>query len=221
MEDFAEFYQAWTSGDLASLIHGEDPGIMAGKREGWLLDFIAARDEGGAMALLAAHPELLDSKTPYQGLPLLCLAAEGGLLRLAAALLDRGAPVSARDHGHIFGPGKTPLLWAAEAGQVDAVAFLLRRGAGVDEAGGARIIEAPHALDAGWPESRLKAAFFGGKDGCVLEAGPGGLGGCCGLRRSRSHVAPAPLAGLQRAKSRATRAHSFASGAGTTPAGRR
>ena len=80
-------------------------------------------------------------------------------------LLQHGADVRDRDHGHITGHGKTPMLSAAQAQQAGAVCWLLEHGADVNEDGGAVIrILSPQAIGAGWSEEHHRAVIHGGQD---------------------------------------------------------
>ena len=71
------------------------------------------------------------------------LAADGGSVEVASALLDAGAPPSARN-----GSGLTPLHIAALMGRVDVARLLLARGADPVASDGGGKAPAEYAADA-------------------------------------------------------------------------
>lgn len=121
-------------------------------------------------ALLEQNPVLRGTRTNYQGVPLISLAAAEGHIDTVQLLLEMGCSLGSRDLGHIRGPGKTPLLAAAKAGQAATVVWLLEHGADVNDSGGAQMLS-PQALDAGWPEERHRQQIHGREDGDWNDSG--------------------------------------------------
>jgi len=96
-------------------------------------------DSERVLAMVRAHPRLATARTPFQDCPLIHLAAQNGTLEVMQLLLQHGASVADRDHGHI-GNGQTTMLAAAYSSQPAAVYLLLDHGADINEAGGAEIL---------------------------------------------------------------------------------
>lgn len=125
-DEFSDYLDAVRLGNAYAvsqfLAKGMDPDAV--DENGNTVLMLAARDGDGATvkALLRYRPRLY-SRNPA-GDSALMMAALGGHLEAAQALLDAGAPVD--------GDGWNPLLYAAFSGHADLVSLFLTRGAKVD-----------------------------------------------------------------------------------------
>lgn len=166
-----DFLQEFAEGDFLDFLNefGEQLSM-----EGPVDALVAAMSAGDALAalqLLERHSHLLHARTPYQGEPMLNVAAFYGMEQLVAFMLERFADPAARDHAHIGGVGKTAALAAASEGHAGLVAMLLDRpSADINESGGAQQM-GPQACAAGWPEAEHKARIYGGCDGDWNDGG--------------------------------------------------
>ena len=84
----------------------------------------AAQGDTTVVELIAAAGVALDTAEPTRGATALHNAAAQGHARLVTRLIDRGAPLDAKDFN-----GATPLTNAAYFGRVDIVRVLLAKGA--------------------------------------------------------------------------------------------
>ena len=82
-----------------------------------------------ARALLAQHPNAIHERGPHDFAPMWYAAIGGGSVEAAELLLEAGAEV---DQGS---QGTTALHWAAQRDHLDLMAFLVERGAALEQKG--------------------------------------------------------------------------------------
>ena len=93
-----------------------------------IIKVIKNDDVGGLRALMASDPKQLTWHTPFAGETWLGYAASNGKLGSMALLVDLGADVNQGDHRE----NVKPICSAASNDQLEAVEFLLNRGATLD-----------------------------------------------------------------------------------------
>jgi ankyrin repeat protein len=101
---------------------GADPDRKSDDGDFPLHSAVRAGHVGAVEALLQAHPDLL--RFDREGLSALALASSLGNEKIAALLLDAGAPVEWGDKQQ-----RSPLWWAVYRNKQDMARYLLKRGA--------------------------------------------------------------------------------------------
>ena len=86
-------------------------------------------DLARARSLLARHPHAIHERGPHDFAPLWYAVIGRGGVEAAELLLAAGVPVDQES------TGTTTLHWAAQAGQLDLIAWLVERGADIDAVG--------------------------------------------------------------------------------------
>jgi hypothetical protein len=148
-------------------------------------EYVCQGNQEALTALIAQHPRVAGQADDFLGQPLLNLAAQWGRVGMIELLLQHGAELHARDHGH-HGPGKTPILAAAQYGETNAVKALLAHGANINDAGGA-LMMTPQAAASGYSEADHRERIHGGEDGkwnddgwtALMHAADGGYADLC------------------------------------------